>query len=168
MFLNLVDHKLFIEIRSRLIDLLEKESKNGLNEQDTEILDLIVEELALEYRSWKRDIRNEEIYNKLLFYPPLLNVIKANIDNISLKSSYDPVSDSSEKHNDILPYYIRFITFDGYLEKSIIDDDVIDAILQVSVLYSTCLMGHKLFPKIISILTNLFDKWLTLNEHDKL
>ncbi|CAF1122206.1 unnamed protein product [Didymodactylos carnosus] len=207
MFLNLVDHKLFIEIRSRLIDLLEKESKNGLNEQDTEILDLIVEELALEYRSGKRDIRNEEIYNKLLFYPPLLNVIKANIDNISLKSSYDPVvriirtlvdrliylsdlsdddktnmlkpifdsimefvtkSDGSEKHNDILPYYIRFITFDGYLEKSIIDDDVIDAILQVPMLSSTCLMGHKLFPKIISILTNLFDKWLTLNEHDKL
>ncbi|CAF4030259.1 unnamed protein product [Rotaria sp. Silwood1] len=79
-------------------------------------------------------------------------------------------NDSSEKDNFILTYYTRFITFDGYLEKALIDDDIIDAIIQVpyNILRSQCLIGHKLFPKIISILTNLFDKWLTLNEHDKL
>ncbi|CAF4998765.1 unnamed protein product, partial [Rotaria sp. Silwood1] len=79
-------------------------------------------------------------------------------------------NDSSEKDNFILTYYTRFITFDGYLEKALIGDDIIDAIIQVpyNILRSQCLIGHKLFPKIISILTNLFDKWLTLNEHDKL
>ncbi|CAF1469918.1 unnamed protein product, partial [Rotaria sordida] len=209
MLLNLVDHKLFIEIRSKVIDLLDRWCMNGLNEHEADILDSLIEELALEYRCAKRDIRNEDIYNKLLFYSPLLNVIKINIDNISLKPSNDQVldifntlvhrliylsdvfddddksnmlkpifdsiiklvtkSDSSEKDNFILTYYIRFITFDGYLEKSIIDHDVIDTIIQVptEVLSSTCLNGHKLFPKIISILTDLFDKWLTLSEHDK-
>ncbi|CAF4385471.1 unnamed protein product [Rotaria magnacalcarata] len=79
-------------------------------------------------------------------------------------------SDSSKKDNFISTYYIRFITFDGYLEKSVIDHEVIDAIIQVpdEILRSMYLNGHKLFPKIISILTDLFDKWLTLSEHDKL
>ncbi|CAM4847550.1 unnamed protein product [Rotaria magnacalcarata] len=210
MLLNLVDHKLFIEIRSKLIDVLDRWCMNGLNESDVEILDWIIEELALEYRSWKRDIRNEDIYNKLLFYSPLVNVIKIKIENIPLKSLDDQVlpifntlvyrliylsdvfddddkrnmlkpifdfikrlitkSDSSKKDNFISTYYIRFITFDDYLEKSVIDHEVIDAIIQVpdEILRSMCLNGHKLFPKIISILTDLFDKWLTLSEHDKL
>ncbi|CAF4110699.1 unnamed protein product [Rotaria magnacalcarata] len=209
MLLNLVDHKLFIEIRSKLIDVLDRWCMNGLNESDVEILDSIIEELALEYRFWKRDTRNEDIYNKLLFYSSLLNVIKIKIENISLKSLDDQVlpifntlvhrliylsdvfdddkrsmlkpifdsiiklvtkSDSSEKDNFISIYYIRFITFDGYLKKSVIDHEVIDAIIQVpeEILRSMCLNAHKLFPKIISILTDLFDKWLTLSEHDKL
>ncbi|CAM4834473.1 unnamed protein product [Rotaria magnacalcarata] len=91
MLLNLVDHKQFIEIRSKLIDVLDRWCMNGLNESDVEILDWIIEELALEYRSWKRDIRNEDIYNKLLFYSPLVNVIKIKIENISLKSLDDQV-----------------------------------------------------------------------------
>ncbi|CAF1548720.1 unnamed protein product, partial [Rotaria sordida] len=91
MLLNLVDHKLFIEIRSKVIDLLDRWCMNGLNEHEADILDSLIEELAVEYRCGKRDIRNEDIYNKLLFYSPLLNVIKINFDNISLKSSNDQV-----------------------------------------------------------------------------
>ncbi|CAF4115588.1 unnamed protein product [Rotaria sordida] len=205
--MNLVDHKLFIEIRSTLIHLLEKWSKTQLNERDHDILEKIIKELAGHYRGMDLDVRHVRIYDNLLFDLPLLNIIKMNIDNISMKSMDDPVlscfvtlinrliylsdfSDDEERSNMLkpifdslkqslsdgtkeddlrFPYYTRFVTFDDHLEKSIIDHDVIDTITKLNLDFRVeCLIGHKLFLKIISTLTNLFDKWLTLNEYDKL